>query len=34
MSDDPDFDDPDHDDCWQPHTGPDGEYHDCDGRPL
>jgi hypothetical protein len=26
-------DDP-HADCIQPHRGPDGDYHDCDGRPL
>ena len=26
-------DDP-HSDCIQPHRGADGDYHDCDGRPL
>lgn len=25
---------PDHSDCIQPHQDPDGEYTDCDGRPL
>jgi hypothetical protein len=27
-------DDDPHADCIQPHPGPDGEHHDCDGRPL
>ncbi len=24
----------DHGGCYQPHRGPDGDYYDCDGRPL
>jgi hypothetical protein len=34
MVDDPELDESDHDGCWQPHVGPDGEYYDCDGQPL
>ena len=33
-NDEPDADDDPHAGCYQPHRGPAGNYHDCDGRPL
>ena len=33
-ADDYEEDDDPHGECFQPHLAPDGDYVDCDGRPL